>query len=192
MEPVKQVDGILRAFRQAWKENPLLELMLVGKPDQLVLRESAQTGLVGKAIFFAGEVQYGEVARELQRSHAMILFSKMENMPCVIVEALCSGIPVIATSVGGIPEVISADNGILLAPGDELALRQAILSLVELYGRFDRQAIAQQAALQFSYPTIGKQLDDVYTVCLAEATLRLQPTFQPSTDHAQNPSSHQG
>jgi glycosyltransferase involved in cell wall biosynthesis len=171
MEPVKQVDRILSVFRKAWDENQLIELMLVGKPDKEAQQLAVQTGLVGKAIFFAGEVEYPVVAQQLQQAQAMILFSKMENMPCVILEALCSGLPVLATRVGGISEVVSAANGILIEPGDELALYQGILSMAQDYERFDRQQISGDAQRQFSYQAIGKQIDDLYSHCLSPSAL---------------------
>ena len=88
-------------------------------------------------------------------------------MPCVILEALCCGLPVIATKVGGVPEVVNHFNGILIASEDEIGLQRAILAMASGDDRFSREDISKSAQLKFSYHTIGKQISDLYDECLS-------------------------
>ncbi|MCB4234228.1 glycosyltransferase family 4 protein [Kaistella anthropi] len=62
-----------------------------------------------------------EVSEKMRASDCFVLFSDYENFPCVLLESLSTGTPVIATKVGGIPEVVNEKNGILISNSkDEL------------------------------------------------------------------------
>ena len=98
----------------------------------------------------------------MQQSSALLMFSRYENQPCVILEALCCGLPVIATKVGGIPEIINESNGILVEPGNEIQLLNACLMLMKNNDRFNGMAISQQSRELFSYGAVGKQFADLY------------------------------
>lgn len=86
----------------------------------------------------SGLVEYegfvsGEKKRELLRNaDALILTSYNEGLPISILEAMSYGDAVISTPVGGIPEVVDATNGILVAPGDRNAIYDAVLRIVSM------------------------------------------------------------
>ena len=165
METLKNVDGIIRCFVKVLQKKFDCELLIVGKPDKKLQELASDTGFLNKNIFFTGEVSYSMVAAHMQSSSAMVLFSRTENMPCVILEALCCGLPVIATSVGGIPEVVNESNGFLVKSEDETALQQSFVDMLTHYEKFDRASIAEEAKKRFSYEVIGKQLDNLYSAC---------------------------
>jgi glycosyltransferase involved in cell wall biosynthesis len=74
----------------------------------------------------------GDVARLLSAFDAFALPSRTEGLPLVLLEAMASGIPVVATSVGGIPDlVVSGVTGVLVPPNDVLAMNAALVSLAE-------------------------------------------------------------
>ena len=77
-------------------------------------------------------------------------------------EALCCGVPVIATKVGGIPEIINARNGILIEPKNELQLFNAIEKIIKNYNNYNRKEIAEDSKNKFSFYTVGKQLSLLY------------------------------
>ena len=62
----------------------------------------------------AGLATVAATPNEMQQAHSFVLNSNIENAPCVISEALCCGLPVIATRVGGVPEMVDKFNGILV------------------------------------------------------------------------------
>jgi glycosyltransferase involved in cell wall biosynthesis len=67
------------------------------------------------------------VLRLFRAADASLLASAWENFPHTVVEALAVGAPVIATAVGGVPEVVrDGENGLLVPPGDPVALAEAI------------------------------------------------------------------
>ena len=158
---LKNAEGILQAAKQLREQGNFFELVMVGNRNDHYLHYARQLGLDGSVIF-KGEIPYQQVAAEMQQANAFILFSNIENSPCVIGEALCCGLPVIATRVGGIPELVNVQNGILVKPGDIPALVQAMQKIIENYNRFNQQEISQTAIEKFSYPVVGKKLDEIY------------------------------
>ena len=90
-----------------------------------------------------------------------MLSSLGENMPLAVLEALCCGLPVAATDVGGVPEAVGAD-GALVPAGDAEALAAAIESVLDDYGRFDRAEIARRAAARWSFDAVGRIWDEIY------------------------------
>lgn len=162
MSAQKNPEGLLRAFAAAWLEDPAIQMRVIGNKDQELPVYAATLGLTSPAVLFAGEISYEEVAREMRDSNALVLFSQVENAPCVISEALCCGLPVIATRTGGIPEMLNESNGLLVEPGDETALKVALLDLKKNYNRYNRAAIASKASSIYNYEVVGKELSDLY------------------------------
>ena len=109
-----------------------------------------------------GELSYAEVAQEMKLSSALIMFSRYENQPCVIVEALCCGLPVISSSVGGIPEIINDANGMLVSSENENELIHAMKQMIQNYRQYNRKQMADDAAKKFSYGAVGKEITAVY------------------------------
>ncbi len=103
-------------------------LVIVGDgPDRAALeRQSDDLGLGGRVRFLGGMAREG-VLRVFRAADAVLLSSRWENFPHVIVEALAVGTPVIASAVGGVPEVVrDGENGLLVPAGDADALAGAI------------------------------------------------------------------
>jgi glycosyltransferase involved in cell wall biosynthesis len=162
MVPLKNVEGILRAFAIFSSQYKNAELVMVGDTDAAIRSFAAGLKLPAGSVNFRGEVPYEQVAKEMQQADCSILFSNIENSPCVIGEALCCGLPVIATNVGGIPELVNSDNSILVEPGNESHLSAAMDQMVNDRNRYDHAKIAAAAARVFSYEVIGRQLADTY------------------------------
>ena len=167
MGTVKNVKGIVNAFSLLNDINT--ELIFVGDKTETsaaIYKQAELTGLLNKRIFFRGVMAYNGVAEEMRRSHALVHFSRMENSPCVIGEALCCGLPVIAASIGGVPELLTPSNALLIESGNENALVAAMRKLKEEYTRFDRIRIAAEASNKFSMQTIGAKTIQFYKAIL--------------------------
>ena len=167
MVPLKNAEGILRSFKNFIQQNINAELIMVGDIGPQI-RDYAQTlSFPAGAIKFLGEIPYTQVAAEMQKADCLLLFSNIENSPCVIGEALCCGLPVITTNVGGIPELTSESNSLLIESKDEDALTQAMHEMVGGINNYNRKKIAENAISKFSYSVIGKQINTVYEEIIA-------------------------
>ncbi|MGI8583348.1 MAG: glycosyltransferase family 4 protein, partial [Chitinophagaceae bacterium] len=158
----KDPESIIRVAKQLWDEGFEFELVMIGCINESIKRLANKLLLTDEQIIFKGEIPYSQVAVEMQKSSAFILFSRIENLPCVILEALCCGLPVISSDVGGIKEVVNESNGILVAEQNETALKEAMKKMILHYTSFNRQIIAENAALKFNYAEVGKEIDNVY------------------------------
>ena len=157
----KNTEGLIRAFSQLQKVEPEWECIMYGPVDQELFELVTTLGLTQK-IKFTGEISYESVAEIVRSASAFVCFSNYENQPCSILEALCCGVPVIATRVGGIPEVINPNNGILIEPRNESQLLVAMEKVMENFEHFNPESIANDAKEKYSYSTIGKQLSSLY------------------------------
>jgi glycosyltransferase involved in cell wall biosynthesis len=105
-----------------------VELVVAGDgPDREALERRAADLRLDDRVRFLGSVSRGQVLRLFRAADASVLTSAWENLPHTVVEALAVGCPVIATAVGGVPEVVrDGENGLLVPPGDPRALGEAI------------------------------------------------------------------
>lgn len=72
-----------------------------------------------------------DVADLLQQADLFVLPSVYDIFPTVLLEAMAASLPIVATDVGGVPEMLNGANGLLVPPQDELALQKAITSIFE-------------------------------------------------------------
>jgi len=108
--------------------NDGVSLLVAGDGDErpALERRAAELGL-GERVRFLGPQPRGRVLELFRAADASILSSSWENFPHTVVEALAVGTPVIATSVGGVAEVVrDGENGLLVAPGDVDGLAAAV------------------------------------------------------------------
>ena len=120
----KALHVALRAVAQL----PDAELLVIGDgPDRADLERLArELGLNGR-VRFTGPRPREEVLRALASAQAAVLSSDWENLPHAAVEALAVGTPVVATAVGGVPEVVrDGVNGLLVPAGEPAALADAL------------------------------------------------------------------
>ena len=166
MVPLKNVVGILKAFRELVKSEANARLLLIGNKKKELEFQLEYADLINKNIFFIGEISYPDVAYHMRESHALIINSIMENAPCVISEALCCGLPVIATNVGGVPEMVDEANGKLIPVNDENALVIAMKEMISAYNKYDQRSISKTASEKYGYSTISNAFNDVYNSLL--------------------------
>ncbi|NQT04248.1 MAG: glycosyltransferase [Planctomycetes bacterium] len=119
-------------------------------------------------VYFHGLKSKQEVAQFMRESCFFVLPSLMETFGVVLVEALASGLPVIATNIGGPNEIITKEVGILVPPKDVLRLAEAIDNMLDHHMDYSPKKISQYAKDKFSYETVGKKLDDIYRSILGE------------------------
>lgn len=100
-------------------------------------------------------------AAELNRADAFIHCSGYETFSVVCAEALCCGIPVIASRVGGIVEYVDDKNGMLVDKNDHASFLISIREFLSSEKRFDRTGISRDAAAKFNSVLVGEKYRDV-------------------------------
>jgi glycosyltransferase involved in cell wall biosynthesis len=113
---------------EAVAATPGVTLVVAGNgPERAALERRAREFGVEGRVRFLGSVSRDDVLRLFRAADASVLPSAWENYPHTVVEALAVGCPVIATAVGGVPEVVrDGENGLLVPPGDPPALAAAV------------------------------------------------------------------
>jgi glycosyltransferase involved in cell wall biosynthesis len=162
--PVKNIPGILRVVKRLADKRHDFELYIVGEGE---LREdfehlALELGILNKVVFFQGGKRVEEVAVSMRESDFLLLFSDYENSPCVIVEAMASGLPVLASNVGGIPELVNERIGMLAAPRDEEGLLAALEKMLDKCTGYDKEYLRGEAVRRFSYEAVGKEFLEIY------------------------------
>lgn len=129
----------------------------------MVKKLSDDLKLTNNHVFFAGLKEGEDLAKEVSSADLMVLFSRRENLPVVILESFASGVPVISTDVGGIKEHLDEQLGILVESENEDQFLNIINNTLDNLIKFDAQVIRQYAVDHFSYEVVGKTLLDIYT-----------------------------
>jgi colanic acid/amylovoran biosynthesis glycosyltransferase len=112
-------------------------------------------------VHFAGAVPSEEVAHRLRQAHVLLLSSVDEGLPTVVLEAMASGVPVVATECGGVAEAVTdGREGFLVAPRDSDALADALFRLWRDPGLRARMGEAGRATATSRF-TLQRQLDEV-------------------------------
>lgn len=161
----KNITGLLHTISNLAKLRDDFECIMVGEGMDFEEMKSiaVQLGLKEPQIRFTGLLENGDLVAAYQSAAFMVMFSYYENMPVVISESLSCGLPVLATSVGGIPEYITSANGRLVSAGDETALLNAICFMLDHSSDFDRNQIRQNAVEIFSKQAIANKFREFYT-----------------------------
>lgn len=131
LTPVKRHDLLLKAVAELIKRNQSInvKILLLGDgPEKAKLGAIARSLSIRKHVIFEGAVK--DVPSYLYNSNIGVLCSDREGLSNAIMEYMACGLPVVATSVGGNLELIDEAIGILVAPGDHMALANALEPLI--------------------------------------------------------------
>ncbi len=162
--PIKGPEYLLRAMDYVWPEQPETTLVMVGKGDLDVdLRAEALRKNVNGKVKFLGWRQ--DINELMSVFDVFVLPSQNEGMGRVIVEAMAAGNPVVASRVGGIPDLVQdGQTGYLVPPANEKELADAILKI--LNDRDQAKLMGQRGKKrceQFSLEAMIAKLDDLYS-----------------------------
>jgi glycosyltransferase involved in cell wall biosynthesis len=129
--PVYDNDSLIRGFALAYQKNPALRLTLKGDgPLEPSARELVSSFGLSEVITFQQKSDYSEVPKDYRNAHIFITTSISDGTPVSILEAMATGLPCIATDVGGIPEWIeNGKTGLLIPPCTPEKVAEAILTL---------------------------------------------------------------
>ena len=154
---------LLEAFEALRAEQDQLELDIVGAgPLRAELEELAHRLGVMDRTRFLGAQPKEAVAELLRGADVFVLSSLWENAPHVVIEAIATGLPVVATDVGGINELLAETDGVLVPARDSEALARGILEVIRGYPRYDPHDLARRARERFGHERVGELWSQLY------------------------------
>lgn len=168
--PVKALDVLLRAWSallQFPSVGAHLRLVLIGEGTlrETLEQQARELGIAGQVAFLGPKPQPA-VADWIAAADLLTLPSHAEGSPNVVVEALASGTPVVATGVGGVPDlVVDGVNGLLVPAGDARALAAALAAALER--PWDATRISASIA-HLTWPALGRRNHDVLAAVATE------------------------
>jgi len=161
---LKDLPTALRAAKLLTSDHPLARLVIVGEGEDRVQLESLTNELqLETRVLFLGSRP--DVARLLQSADAFMLSSISEGIPLTLIEAMASGLPCVATMVGGVPEVIrDGETGLLIGAGDHVGLAAQLGRLVSSLGLRQKLGMAghRHVLERHDASTMHRRYSDLY------------------------------
>jgi glycosyltransferase involved in cell wall biosynthesis len=176
---LKGVDVLIKALGTLVKEGRRVTASIVGDgPDRKTFEATARfVGGADSAIQFLPPMPAREA---FAHGRLLVVPSRAESLPYIVLEAAAAGVPLIATRVGGIPEIFGPDAGQLVPSGDGAALAQAIASALRDPARVNATAERLQARVraQFSADAMIDAVLKAYREAIAKGPSELPVTRQ--------------
>jgi glycosyltransferase involved in cell wall biosynthesis len=164
MDVKKGLRELVEAAASLSSKRANLHVYLVGwGPDRPLIESAIMAKNAGHYIHLLPECSFDEVAEWMAAADLVTLPSYMEGCPNVVLEALASGRPVVATNVGGIPEILNEECGQLVPPRDSGALAQALASVLDR--DWDAKAISAHGSR--SWETVSAELLEIFESLLS-------------------------
>ena len=178
----KGIDVLLRAMTLIRQRDDRARLVLVGgalyrhtRLQEEELRRMADSLGLGDRVEFVGRLPQRDVARLMAGSAVVVLPSRAESFGAVLVEALASGTPVVATRCGGPEDIVSDEVGRLVPVEQPEALAQALLAVLRGPARFEPDRLRDFAASRFGWDRVVDRLHEAYL----DVTGTARPTALP-------------
>lgn len=169
LEPQKGLPYLLEAMALLKSRNLACRLVVGGGGSGMSeLRKQAWQLGITENVEWLGDLSQEGVREVLQKAHALILPSLHENNPLVILEAMATGRPVIATRCNGPEELMSPETGLLVEPGSGPELAGAMQHLIQRYATYSPTLIREQFLASYSRPAVVPRLLKVYREVASE------------------------
>ena len=171
LSPVKGPDVLLEAVRLLRERLPRAAFVLTGEGQlRAPLEAAVREHHLQEHVFFAGAVARESVAEYLAACDLLVLPSRSEGLPHAVLEAMAFGRPVVASSVGGVPEVVeNGVTGLLVPPEDPRALAgglERLLADSELCERYGAAARAAFERREHTWSRVARDLEALYAEAL--------------------------
>lgn len=161
--PNKRMDLLINSFYSSFKENKDVKLYIYGDgPERKELETLIKDYEMSNQIFLMGLVERKVIAHQMQQSHCFVLVSKLETFGVAYIEALASGLPVIATRCGGPEDFINKSNGILLIKDSREELSQALTKMYKNVDKYDSKKISEEITKKYSEQNVAQLLIKEY------------------------------
>lgn len=171
-EKEKGIFELFEAFIRIDKSNRNVCLLIIGDgKDKFVLHKLINQYNLNTKVLMKENVLHEEIPKYLNASDIFVLPSYSEGLPNVLLEAIACELPVVATKVGGIPEIIfNEQNGLLCTPGDSTSIENSILEILsdlDNYRDIGKKA-SEKIKVKFSWNKSANETLYIYKEVLSE------------------------
>lgn len=165
LHPVKGTQYLLGAMSIVHRELPEAKLILVGDGEEREHLETLTDNLgIRECVEFAGRVPHERVKDYMNQAEVFVLSSLSEGFPVTILEAMACGLPVVATRVGGVPDIIkNGTNGYLVDTMNQEQIAEALLNLLQdKQLRKDISENNREGVRRYRWDAVAATLEGVY------------------------------
>ncbi len=168
MDTVKNVDKIIDVIADLQKHTTDFVFYLIGKDSKKYKDYAKSLKIKPDLIKYVGLVNQEELSEYYRKADVFLLFSSIENLPCVILESFSSGTPVVSSDVGGISEYFPEKFGYLIEKGNKKQLLDRILKICSNSEKESPTKMHTYVKDNFSPMSIAKMFDKLYQSCLKQ------------------------
>ena len=159
----KRMDLLIECFARAFRSNPSASLVIFGDgPERKKLEKQIREIGMSDGIKLMGICDRKKIADTLAKSDCFALVSESETFGVAYIEALASGVPVIATRCGGPESFVDTDNGIFVDVDNREQLVQAMRFMYENVAKYDPEMISWKVRQQFSPSRVAEHIKQLY------------------------------
>ena len=161
--PQKRIDLVVSALSELVKAGKPANLIIVGDGQMRASIEAQIEELgLGKHVRMIGKVDREEICKQLSDSDCFVLDSQSETFGVSYIEAIASGLPVIASKCGGPEDFVNEENGILIEKDNLEELVKAMLFMYENARCYDHKKISMDISERFCAEMISKEIINAY------------------------------
>jgi glycosyltransferase involved in cell wall biosynthesis len=161
-ERAKNFLGILEAVKLLSKKRNDFILEVVHEFRNIEAENYVKDNELEPYVYFLGSMPEEQVAKRMGACDFFVLFSNYENLPCVLLEAMSCGKPVLTTPVGGIHEIVNAERGIFVEARNVNQLAEKLDFILQHLDTFDGRQIRSYAETHFSQEIINQEFKKFY------------------------------
>jgi glycosyltransferase involved in cell wall biosynthesis len=159
----KRMDLLISAFHRAFEGNTKIFLYIYGQgPERKNLENLIRQYHLEEQIFLMGLASREVIAKKMQESDCFVLASERETFGVVYIEAMATGLPVIATKCGGPEDFVDNSNGIMVPTNNAECLANAMKSMHLNINQYDKPTISSDTKAKFSPQAVAMKIIGVY------------------------------
>lgn len=163
LNALKRIMFLVEVFADIAKETPNVQLILVGDgPEKSNIKEKITQLNLEKKVFLMGRQSRKTIRDIFDKSDCFVLPSVVETFGVSYIEAMASGLPVIATKCGGPEDFVNESNGLLIEVDNREELYQAMENMIRHVKKYDSENISKRIIDKYLDIKIAKQIENIY------------------------------
>ena len=163
MDEIKNITGVLEALKELKLEHSHFKLIIIGDgPDSRILKEKTIALDIETQVSFVGRMVQQEVQDYFLIADCLIVNSNYETFSMVTIEAILTGVPVIASRCGGPEQFVNAKNGLLIPKRDTKSLVNAMKEMYQNRSQYEPNVVRGSVKENYSLNRVEDQLNEIY------------------------------